>query len=540
MKDSEEYQNWICYRCNCICSCFRCCKNPALNSISPTIFIEQVSMKRKYRKKKKKFQLKQTPNNNPKKTYKKRTPEQIIQITNLTVINNFEIIELMSNQKDLNSNNSDVNNNEYLNSNDYYCYNKQLYAKIISNCENKFNILTNNTIGICDICKNEFYCGNELLVFDSSKVLNEYIEGVLNYKKDIVLFDSTDTKACCIDKVEINFSSRKIVCKVCFLKIINMKGFMNVFKHFLHENQNTKINKELVNNNTCNIKQIINSSIVNQSVITDKNNNNINHGNYSSKIMSSNSKEIHHYQKRNSSTKNTNKNDNNLNVHNVNNNNKTQNVFNSVFSNNSPSLTNISPSYRDASLNVKTKNEQHNKDKQNNINNNNILSNNNNKIVLPKESITPLNEHSLNSKGMLNKNTQLMNYVLEMLHGLHNELTDILKRLISQINGFSLFNKDKLQEEINNLNRLNTDYMNVKNRYNQISTSLEQLIQKLVINCRDYIPLNEKNFELLKEELRIQVISYSEKKQQFEQYYEYLGLILHDLHLLCLLLLSQL
>ena len=132
MKDSEEYQNWICYRCNCICSCFRCCKNPALNSISPTIFIEQVSMKRKYRKKKKKFQLKQTPNNNPKKTYKKRTPEQIIQITNLTVINNFEIIELMSNQKDLNSNNSDVNNNEYLNSNDYYCYNKQLYAKIIS------------------------------------------------------------------------------------------------------------------------------------------------------------------------------------------------------------------------------------------------------------------------------------------------------------------------------------------------------------------------------------------------------------------------
>ena len=76
-------------------------------------------------------------------------------------------------------------------------------------------------------------------------------------KKYIVLFDSTDTKACCIDKVEINFSSRKIVCKVCFLKIINMKGFMNVFKHFLHENQNTKINKELVNNNTCNIKQII-------------------------------------------------------------------------------------------------------------------------------------------------------------------------------------------------------------------------------------------------------------------------------------------
>ena len=132
------------------------------------------------------------------------------------------------------------------------------------------------------------------------------------------------------------------------------------------------------------------------------------------------------------------------------------------------------------------------------------------------------------------------NGVIEMLHGLHNELTDILKRLISQINGFSLFNKDKLQEEINNLNRLNTDYMNVKNRYNQISTSLEQLIQKLVINCRDYIPLNEKNFELLKEELRIQVISYSEKKQQFEQYYEYLGLILHDLHLLCLLLLSQL
>lgn len=534
MKDSEEYQNWICYRCNDICSCFRCCKNPALNSISPTILIEQVSMKRKYRKKKKKFQLKQTPNNNPKKTYKKRKPEQIIQITNLTVINNFEIIELMSNQKDLNSNNSDVNNNEYLNSNDYYCYNKQLYAKIISNCENKFNILTNNTIGICDICKNEFYCGNELLVFDSPKVLNEYIEGVLNYKKDIVLFDSTDTKVCSIDKVEINFSSRKIVCKVCFLKIINMKGFMNVFKHFLHENQHTKINKELVNNNTCNIKQIINSSIVNQSVITDKNNNNINHGNYSSKIMSSNSKEMHHYQKRNSSTKNTNKNDNNLNVHNVNNNNKTQNVFNSVFSNNSPRLTNISPSYRDSSLNMKTKNEQHNKDKQNNINNN-ILSNNNNKIVLPKESITPLNEHSLNSKGMFNKNTQLMNYVLEMLHGLHNELTDILKRLITQINGFSLLNKDKLQEEISNLNRLNTDYMNVKNRYNQISTSLEQLIQKLVINCRDYIPLNEKNFELLKEELRIQVISYSEKKQQFEQYYEYLGLMLRNLHLLYLL-----
>ena len=92
----------------------------------------------------------------------------------------------MPSQKDLNANNSDVNNNDYLNSNDYYCYNKHLYAKIISNCENKFNILTNNTIGICDICKHEFYCGNELLVFDSAKVLNEYIEGVLNYKKDIV------------------------------------------------------------------------------------------------------------------------------------------------------------------------------------------------------------------------------------------------------------------------------------------------------------------------------------------------------------------
>lgn len=152
-------------------------------------------------------------------------------------VDGFNILEINETNEDLLMDNNLIGNNKKIfphkTCEEYF---KDIYGEIDINVT-------------CFACSNDCFNTNELLYFKDRKDLINYLRYCFQFLKKKIFYDSSNyiNNKSDLDKVDRNFLKNwkfyqeKIICKSCFMKIVNMPNLIGCLKNIFSEPQKAEI-----------------------------------------------------------------------------------------------------------------------------------------------------------------------------------------------------------------------------------------------------------------------------------------------------------
>ena len=155
-------------------------------------------------------------------------------------VDGFNILEINETNEDLLMDNNLIGNNKKIFPNrtceEYF---KDIYGEIDINVT-------------CFVCSNDCFNTNEVLYFKDRKELINYLRYCFQFLKKKLFYDNTnyiDNKYD-LDKVDRNFLKNwkfyqeKIICKSCFMKVVNMHNLIGCLKNIFSDPQRVELNSK--------------------------------------------------------------------------------------------------------------------------------------------------------------------------------------------------------------------------------------------------------------------------------------------------------